>query len=169
MEILFKNSYTRTKKVAKEFYRFHYFQRKSLLACYILVAIPFLADIVSAVLGQYYSIEVLIFVPLFGAMLFYSYCRQVNMMIKRDNEVHGKEIDVETIVTDSYIQGTASTGAVNRIEYKKIKNAVQTKNLILLRSKANLIFIFDKNTFEIGSKEEFVSFLRARGIKVKGK
>ena len=90
-------------------------------------------------------------------------------MIKRDNEVYGKEIKVETIVTDSFIQITASTEAVSQIEYHKFKGAFQTKNLVVLRSKARLLYIFDKNTFEVGTVEEFISFLKTKGIKVKGK
>ena len=88
-------------------------------------------------------------------------------MVKRDSEVHGKEISVETIVTNEYIQNTASTGAVNKLEYDKIRNSVQTKNLILLRSKANLIYIFRKDTFTKGNKEDFISFLNGKGVKIK--
>ena len=87
-------------------------------------------------------------------------------MVKRDIEVHGKEISVETIVTDDFIQNKASTGAVNKLELNRIKNAAQTKNLILLRSKANLIFIFRKDTFTKGSKDDFIAFLKTKGIKV---
>ena len=110
---------------------------------------------------------VFIFVPLFLLFQLYCYFRQVNTMVKRDSEVHGKEISVETIVTNEYIQNTASTGAVNKLEYDKIRSAVKTKNLILLRSKANLIYIFRKDTFSKGTKDEFIAFLASKGIKVK--
>ena len=169
MEILFKNSYTRNRELAKEIYRFYYFQRKLLVFTYFLLAFSFLANIVCVAVGISYNIGILIFVPLFVAIQFYCYFHQVNIMVKRDNEVHGKEINVETTVTDSYIQNVASTGSVYQIGYDDIKNAVQTKNLILLRSKSNLIYIFDKNTFDIGTKEEFLLFLTSKGIKVRGK
>lgn len=97
----------------------------------------------------------------------YCYFRQVNAVVKRDEEVHGNEIAVETIVTEEYIQSTAATGAVNKLGYDKIRYAVQTKNLILLRSKANLIYIFRKDTFTKGTLDDFVTFLKAKGIKVK--
>ena len=66
-------------------------------------------------------------------------------------------------------KGNFTIGGADTVEFNKIKNAIQTKNYILLRSKANLIYIFCKDTFTVGTKEEFVSFLRAKGIKVKGK
>ncbi len=88
-------------------------------------------------------------------------------MVNRDSEVHGKEISVETIVTNEYIQNTASTGAVNKLEYDKIRNSVQTKNLILLQSKANLIYIFRKDSFTKGDIESFIRFLNGKGVKIK--
>lgn len=167
MEILFENSYIRNRQLAKEIYRYYYFQRKNLLACYIILFLCFIADILLAVFENTIIWSILIIVPVLFLFQFYCYCRQVNTMIARDSEVHGKEITVETIVTDEYIQNTASTGAVNKIEYCKIRNVVQTKNLILLRSKANLIYIFRKDTFTKGTADEFIRFLKNKGIKIK--
>ena len=50
-------------------------------------------------------------------------------MVKRDNEVHGKEISVETIVTNEYIQNTALSGTISKIEYNRIRSAVETNFL----------------------------------------
>ena len=167
MEILFKNSYIRNKELAKEIYRFYYFQRKWLVVCYVLIILSFLANILIAIFEETVNWGVLVFIPLYFLFQVYCYFLQVNTMVKRDSEFHGKEISVETIVTNEYIQNTASTGAVNKLEYDKIKNVAQTKNLILLRSKANLIYIFRKDTFAKGNKEDFADFLRSKGIKIK--
>ena len=169
MEILFKNSYTRNKELAKEIYRFYYFRRKLAVLFYALFAFAFLLNIVLLALGKSYNVGAFVVGPLYFVFQLCCYFIQVNTMVKRDYEIHGKEIEVETIVTDTYIQNTASTGGVNQIEFAKIRYAIQTKNMILLRSKANLIYIFRKDTFEIGTKEEFVSFLKEKGITVKGK
>ena len=167
MEILFENSYIRNKQLAKEIYMYYYFQRKWLVVCYALLLLAFLANILISIFEKTYNWSIFVFVPLFFLFQFYCYFRQVNTMVNRDSEVHGKEISVETIVTNEYIQNTASTGAVNKLEYYKIRSAVQTKNLILLRSKANLIYIFRKDTFTKGNKEDFISFLNGKGVKIK--
>jgi len=167
MELLFENSYIRNKELAKEIYRYYYFQRKWLVVCYVLISLSFLASILIAIFEETFNWSVLVFVPLLFLFQLYCYFRQVNTMVKRDSEVHGKEISVETIVTNECIQNTASTGAVNKLEYDKIRSAVKTKNLILLRSKANLIYIFRKDTFSKGTKDEFIAFLASKGIKVK--
>lgn len=165
MEILFENSYVRNKKLAKEIYRYYYFQRKLLVVCYALISFSFFVNILLVVFEKTYNWGILIFAPCIFLLQLYCYFRQVNTMVKRDSEIHGKEITVETIVTNEYIQNTSSTGAVNKLEYDKIRSVVQTKNLILLRSKANLIYIFRKDTFSKGTRDEFIAFLASKGIK----
>ncbi len=169
MEILFENSYIRDRQLAKEIYGYYYFHRKWLVGCYIILFISFIVNILISMISIFDKTInwcVLFFVPLFFLFQLYCYYRQANTMVNRDKEVHGTEIIVDTIVTNEYIQNTASTGAVNKIEFFKIRNAVQTKNLILLRSKANLIYIFRKDTFTIGTKEDFIQFLKSKGIRI---
>jgi hypothetical protein len=169
MEIMFKNTIVRNKEMVKEIYRFYYFKRKIVILCHVLFAISLLANVALAIMGKSYSTFVFVAVPLFVALQFFCYFRQVNVVINRDLEVHGKEIEVETVVTQDYIEYTTSTGSVSRVEYDKFKTAIITKNLILLHSKANMIYMFRKDAFEIGTKEEFISFLKSKGIKIKGK
>ena len=45
METLFENSYVRNKELAKEIYRYYYFQRKWLIVCYVLLLLSFLGNI----------------------------------------------------------------------------------------------------------------------------
>ena len=166
MNILFENNYTRTKELAKEIYQHFYFKRPLNIIFDVLFGLSFIANIVSLILGQYSNNGVLIFAPLFIAFQFYLYFKAVSVMIKRDNEVNSDNpIHVETIVTDEFIRNTASTGSVNEIPYSKIKKAIQTKNLILLWSKANLIYIFRKDSFTKGDTAEFIAFLRQKGFK----
>ena len=129
MEILFENSYVRNKELAKEIYRYYYFQRKWLVVCYALLLLSFLSNIFISIFEKTYNWGVFIFVPLFLLFQLYCYFHQVNTMVKRDSEVHGKEISVETIVTNEYIQNTALSGTVSKIEYNRIRSAVETNFL----------------------------------------
>ena len=99
--------------------------------------------------------------------LFYHF--QVKTVIARDLETHGKAVGVEITVTDEFIESKASTGAVCKLDYGNIRVAVQTKNLIILRTRANLLYNFKKDSFTVGRAEEFLLFLKSKGIKVKGK
>ena len=167
MEVLFENSYTRDEKLIKEIYRYEYFRRKLLIIFDVVVMLCLLSNILILVVEKECYWGVFILAPLFFLYQFFCYWRQVRMILKRDQEVHGNEISVETIVTNEYIQNTASTGAVNQLAYENIRNVVQTKNLILLRSEANLVYIFRKDAFTKGNAEDFIKFLKDKGIKVK--
>ena len=167
MEILFENSYVRNKELAKEIYRYYHFQRKPLVVCHIIILLSLVANLLAVIFDEKHNLGIIVFSLFYFFARLFSYYNQVNAMVKRDNEMYGKEITVETIVTDEFIQNTASTGSVNKIEYDKIRSAAQTKNLILLRSKANLIYIFRKDTFTKTNAQMFVAFLKSKGIKVK--
>ena len=82
----------------------------------------------------------------------------------------GGEVTVRTEVTDTYMQqiiDNSTSGAVNKMELSSIKKVVQTKNLILVFTKARLVWILRKDTFGDRSKEEFLAFLRGKGLKIK--
>jgi hypothetical protein len=169
MNVLFENKHTRNKELAKEIYKYYYFQRKIYVFAYTILWLSFFANLVIAIAGEPYNVTAFVCAPLLFSLSFFLYHYQVNTLLKRDMELYGKEIEVETVVTDELIHNTAANGAVNEMTFDKIKGAVQTKNLILLRTKANMVWIFRKDSFSVGSKEEFISFLKNKGIKVKGK
>jgi hypothetical protein len=168
MEVLFENSYVRNKKLAKELYWYIYFQRPIHIAINIIMILCFLVQMLLFVWNPYSSnIGYLIFVPLYFLLCLLRYTANVRVMTKRDKEINGSEISVTTIVTDEYIQSTLSNGGVNKLEYQNIKYAKKTKNLILLRSKAELIYIMQRDAFSVGTEDAFLMFLRDKGIKIK--
>lgn len=164
MEILFENRYVRDKAFAKEFYRYYYFEKSSLITFYGVIL---LASILLAVFEKIYLWFVLVFVPVLFLFQFYRYFHQINIMLQQDKELAGGEVTVHMIATEDFIQNTASSGEIKRIHYDAIQYVKQTKNLILLRSKAESVFIFLKNSFEKGTEDEFVAFLKRKGVKEK--
>ncbi len=170
MDVLFENTHVRTKELVKEIYSYFYFRRKLSIFGWVVFGLSFVINLVCAIFGDSCSTTstiILILAPFIAILPLYAYIRQVNIVVKRDKEVHGKEIEVTTVVTDEFIQQTASTGSINKITFDNIKVVIQTKNLILLRSKANLLYIFRKDMFIVGDESEFISFLKNKGIKVK--
>lgn len=167
MEILFENSYVRDKQMLKEIYKYYFFKRKSMVVSYIILFLCFLVNLLMALFDGIFNYFILVFIPLLLALRFFYYYRQVDIVLKRDAEMHDKEITIEVIATNEFIQNTASNGSVNKLEYNRIKSVTQTKNFILLLSKAKLIYIFKKDNFTKGTPEDFIVFLRNKGIKVK--
>ncbi len=167
METLFENKHVRTKEVLKEFYRHYFFGRTVTIICYGILLVVLLLNIILALLGRGYSVWVMVFVPLFIGLQIFNYYRALNIAAKRDKEVGGGEISVETLVFDDHIQSTSSNGAVNKLGYGSIKSVTATKNLIFITSEARMIYILRKDGFTKGTYEAFMGFLINKGIKVK--
>lgn len=160
MEILFENTYTRTEDVAKETYRYVFFKRKPLIA---LGALFLLALILNAYTQNWTIVTLCIFLAL---VFVFGYSRNVKLTIRRDEEISQNPITVNTVVTDGYIQPAFSVGSVYKIYFRDIKQAAQTKNYILLTTKAMQILAFRKAGFSKGTPEEFIAFLRTKGYKL---
>ncbi len=167
MEILFQNSYEKSEELIKEVYRYLHFKRKFRVVLNVIIIVCLLVNVLSAIFyGEFYW-WAFIYAFFVWAYQIFCYFSQVRTVLRRDEELNGEELFVETIVTNDFIQNKASNGAVNELEYCKVKSAAQTKNLILLRSRANLIYIFRKDSFTKGTKEEFLAFLKEKGIRIK--
>lgn len=167
-EVLFENRYERTADLAKELYRYYFFKRPRFVVLDIFLALGLLANILVGIFEKSFQYEILIVLLVYYLFRFYMYRKTVNALLKRDHETYaGKPAGVHMLVMAETMQCTTSSGAVTEIAYSKFKNAIQTKNLISLRSEANLLYIFRKDSFTKGTPEAFISFLQAKGIKVK--
>ena len=169
MNPLFENTYQRTKNIAKEMYRYFYFQRPICIFVYILASANLISTILSYILYQtydFFSIGVILFFFGFPALL---YTTQVRTVVARDKEAFGCEPMATITFTEETIYTTCATIKSVEYTYDKIAFARQTKNLILLKTKANLILILRKDAFTLGTKEDFIAFLKAKGLIVKGK
>ena len=168
MDSLFENNYTRTLAITKELYRYWSFKRPFLVVFDILFGLFFVYHIIEYVVYHYsYNLIMSIYAPLFFLLQFYLYHRAAKTVIKRDMEImNGRFMNIKIIATDQLIQNISSTGSISKVPYFKIEKVIQTKNLILLRSEAKLIYMLPKNSFTKGTPEEFIAFLRQKGLKV---
>lgn len=107
MEILFENRYVRDKAFAKEFYRYYYFEKSSLITFYGVIL---LASILLAVFEKIYLWFVLVFVPVLFLFQFYRYFHQINIMLQQDKELAGGEVTVY-VLTDFDTIEKAFSGA----------------------------------------------------------
>ncbi len=171
MEVLFKNTYTRDKKLITEYCRHAMYKSPSTIVGYCLIAF-LIVDCVFMVMLQK-SVEWLtiyaFIIAVFGIAVIAWQCRRsIKLILRRDLEVnHGKPMDITVIVTNDGI-GIRNDTAEQTISFDSVKKKVyQSKNLIYLTTNAKLAIIFDKNSFEIGSAEELLAFLRAKGFKIK--
>jgi hypothetical protein len=174
-EILFENSHVRDKATVKEMYSYEFFKKRKQIVLFALLAF-FVILYVGVIIWEYvyfgiwsmnyWIIALYLLIPILEVLM---YIVSVKTTLKRDIEMFGKELEAKFKVTSDSIICESMTGSVTETGFDKIKSAAQTKNLIVLRSKANLLFVFRKDGFSIGTKEDFVAFLKSKGIRVRGR
>lgn len=62
---------------------------------------------------------------------------------------------------------TSSIGTTYNVEYSSIKKFIATKKLVILISKAKMVYWFPIDALENAELDSFKSFLNEKGIKVK--
>ena len=89
-------------------------------------------------------------------------------MLKQELDANtGQPISVVTTANEEGIIQETSTGKQSTQLYTNMKQVVRTKNLILIQSPDNLIYTLKKAGFTKGTAEEFIGFLKEKGVKVK--
>ena len=166
METLFENVCVRNREVTKEIYNYYFFRRNWTVVAYIILGLVLAANLgVLCLEGEPYSRGLLIFIPLVFIFQISRYFNAVKTTVMRYEETD--QTLITTTVTDEFIQMASQNGASGKLEYGNVNKAIQTKNLIILETKAKLFYVFAKDGFTKGTSEEFIAFLRCKGIKVK--
>lgn len=165
MEILFENKYTRDREWAKDILGYISFRRPLHIVLYIISAVSLVYGV--CMLIFYYTLSIVSFlVPaLWAGLLLYIYFKNLNVTLKRDIEINKKPIEVEVRVTNESIVQTQSTGSEFTLDFSDIKKIVKTKKFIYLWSKSNMLYSIKKEGFIVGSADDFLAFLKAKGFK----
>ncbi|MBO5232046.1 MAG: YcxB family protein [Clostridia bacterium] len=167
METLFENRYIKNREWAKDVFGYINFRRPLIIVFDIYFFLYIVIGIIDIIVDK--NIDVYSFIlPIVWIFLqVFIYVKNVNVTLKRDLEIHGKPIEVAVIVTDEKITTVQSTGSEIHLNYADVKKAFQTKKYIYLQTKTNLLCSFKKDGFSFGNKEDFLEFLRNKGIKIK--
>lgn len=172
MDIIFENTLVRNKATAKRLYRYMFFRQPAMVIINLICFLCFLINLALVIWTPSTNWAVLVLVPVYFVFQYYRYASTASMMLKRDRETFGGEITLNIQVTDTHLQQAVENNensAVSKVELTNIKKAVFTKHLILIYTKAKLIYVLSKDAFQIGDAEGFYAFLQSKNIKVKGK
>ena len=163
-ELLYKNTFIRDKNTIGEMFKNYYLKSTRFkIIYYILIA----AQLFSFCSDLDFFFTILFYNCIAIALILLSYYYNVKIAIKRDKEIsNGKEILVDVNVYDDRLEA-------NIIEYKHtlywgdVDYASATKNYIIINTKARFSYILKKDSFSIGTSEQFLEFLKDNNIKVK--
>ncbi len=167
MENLFENTYVRDRKIMKEVYQYFYFKSPLYLLIDTIIGLIFVANIALWLSGKgQMNYAVLIAVPLFLLIRYCVYQSALTSLEKQDAELYrGKPVKVQNFVTEKGLKMVIYKN-VNEMPYEQIKSVIKTKKVIIISSAANTMYVFDKKSFTVGTAEEFLAFLKGKGIKV---
>ena len=182
-KILFENQHKHSEQMYKEF-AFHRFFKGSTGIFFVVLSVLFVLLSVLFLVGFLYSlystgvvyqdslvcsILSLPVVVVWWLVLFAAYKGNTKFLCKQDLERNGgaysevKYTAYENEVTLEYINSEYKNRTA--ITYESIKKVMQTKNYCFLISKAELVYAFKKDSFTLGTYEEFLIFLRSKGLK----
>ena len=163
MEPKFENRYIRTEEMIKEWYKAFFFKRPIFIVISCFFVLSFIVVIVSYLIpywtSQYAGLYV-IFGPVFWIITVLRYKKTLKIYAMRDEEISsGKPIEISLSVFDDRIDVCHETLG-NKVPYDLsiVKRVMETKNLISLVTKSNLIIVFKKDGFTKGTAEEFMEF-----------
>lgn len=170
MEVLFENKLIRNRDVFKSFCGYNCFQRPISIIMFCICGVCVILNILQYLL--WWDVDfglAMVYAIAYVVVLLAMYSRGVNNCIKRDKEQFGTDsLLVTTSLANNSLQCTYGELQAAPVALDQIKKVVITKKLILMFSKAKLCYILDKNNFTVGTYDDFIAFLRSKGLKVKG-
>lgn len=165
MEALFENKFTRDAEWAKDHFGYMYIRRPLLIFMEVVAALCFAWLVYDLIVNSVINVLLLLYFVFWGVMPALLYRKNSEMALKRDFEIHGRTIEVVTTVTNKGIEISQSTGALYRLSFSDMKKVVQTKKFIYLWSKTNTLYSIKKDSFSVGNTEDFLLFMRNKGIR----
>ena len=166
-EPIFKNVFVRDEETIRELYRCYFFTNSRSKLAYILspicLVIIFLENVSYDLTPFFIMLCIIVFVFL---LAFIQYLRITKIAIKRNNELLNGEIhSKENLVFDDRIIQVARENSFTLL-IENIKHVEITQNYIYVISKAGIWYDFKKDSFTLGTPEEFIEFLKSKGIKI---
>ncbi len=165
MEPLFINRYIRDEAVIREYHRAYYFDSIH-LCLYAFVGISFIFNLVLLLTGHA-AFDSLLFLAAAVVIFFFLYHRRIVIAIKRDKEQFGQPPLTVYEVSETGIRIGINDHFSEEVPFSQFRHVKETKHLILLPSRARLLYIFHKDGFVKGSVPEFNRFLYEKKIRFK--
>lgn len=168
--ILFVNEYTRTKDTMKEVYQYWYFKRPLSVIFYVFVALNVIIRLFT-LLTEGYVDPLTTFLVVFIGLLYPSlYFIQLHSASKKDSQLmHNSDMKATIYVSADRFYPSLDNENVY-IDISSVNYAFETGSYIVLVMKSTrLMLMFHKEGFTTGSLDGFISHLREKKIRIKGR
>ena len=163
-EPLFKNSFIRDDVAIKEMYK-DYFLKSTRFRIIYAVCILLQLFSISADLG--FFLTILFYNAIVLILVAFSYRQHVKISIARDREIsNGEDILMDTSVFDDRIE-VDIIDKNHKLYWDSVDYVSISENYVSIRTKAKLIYMLKKDSFTLGSCDDFIEFLKSKGLKIR--
>ena len=166
MENLFEAQYIRTEADHKAWFSYLFWKRPVILVLNCVLALGFIANLISLIIFVEEIFYVRLLVPLYFALQILNYCRAVKTAVARDKETFaGKPISIHIGINEDTIHYTFVDVRTVGIPLGSIKRAFFTKYGVFLLSEAKIVYALPAASFTKGTPAELKVFLSGKGIR----
>lgn len=163
---MFKNEITLTKDIVKEYQTAFWIKRKGAGLYMIFLAVIFIVGIITAITGildnkmNYYT-YLFIGVPVFCILIItLRIHNDIRTEYQRLYELNHGEYQVLVYeISDQIIKYNPSTKGSSTINFSQIVKVFDTKNLIILLMRGNMIIPIKKDGFTLGSYDDCKTYI----------
>lgn len=163
METLFENRYTRTDAIVREYVRRTQLLSPIPIALYLMIFYWIVRSFVLWYDSGALDVKMLLAAAAVMTLFFAMYLLKQWSALKQNRR---KKLKMHFTATDTHLC-VQSGDFTSQISYHDVRNVRQTRNLIIVYTKSGVGWIFPKATFTRGTAEDFLYYLRAKGLKVR--
>ena len=163
----FEITFVRDEKVASEMFRWYYYRRKKMRFLHIACSVLMAWAIAWMILFQQYEMGIFYVFALTMLELFLYRCYRVAVRtcLKRDLENNmGQLVTLTTIIHDDIIRTQVTAENGHDVLLNQMKWAIRTKTMVIIGSKARVLYVLPNDGFVHGTPEELIQYLREKGI-----
>ena len=170
-DILFVNRFEHTREYYNEVYSYSFYRTPAAALRFLILIIGAACMVIGLSILGFLNVLTLIIVFAYVVIgcfiLVLRYMKFMNLKYKQGLELSGGEPAwAELTVTDRGIEvfneGSEKTVSIS---FERIKSFGKTKNYYILITEAKIYWTFKKDGFVKGRTDDFLSFLRGKGIK----
>ena len=165
-DVLFELEYVRRIGDLKAAYCRVFFLMTSSVILHTMIAVMLLGYAYLGVKTQDKMYLILAGIMLLALLLrVWQYFRAMRLLERRERETfNGREPTVHVEIFDDFIR--LKTAGETETPISSLRQAFRMKTLIVIRTKANLLFVFPVSGFKLGTPEGLLRFLAERGVRI---
>jgi hypothetical protein len=161
----FVNEFQRSFEIEKELYRYTYLTSPAIIACYIILGVVLITDIVLCIIGglayAYMAVFAMCMIVLFVLFFRYYSAMQAGKKSFAEDTNNKGEVTVTTTMTDEeLISESSDREKPIFVPHKNILKVFETEHYYMIQTSDRMVYVFKKGAFSVGEEADFLPYIR---------